>query len=159
MTNLTLWLTFGDSNKWLDANFDENEFFLLNLSPTFKVLFASLLSLSMVFFLIGKYALIRRITNVGFHTRPINLLMTFDEVICTFVQSTIMGMILFVLATGMSIQSIIDEVTNSVFGLTLPFCQMFDAFQIFGHLYAPIASFHIALFRWVIVFDKPIGNN
>ena len=147
MTDLTLWLTVADSKDPLDAVFDEDEFLLLNFAPTTKVLFVTLLSLSMVIFLIGKYALVKRITDLGFVARPINLLMIFDEVIGTLAQLTMMMLIIFVLVTGISIQSIIDQVTYGIFGLTLPFCQIFNAFQIFGKVYEPVASFHIAFFR------------
>ena len=143
----TLWLTFEDLKLPLIVDLDEPEFLLLNFDPTIKVLFATLLSLSMVFFLIGKYALIKRIMDVGFDARPINLLMIFDEVVNTSARITMMSMSMFVLVTEMSIQSILDQVTNWGFGRTLPFCQIFNVFQIFGKVYEPVASFHIALFR------------
>ena len=153
MPGSTLWITIEESKEPLNAVFDEAEFLLLNFTPITKVLLATLLSINMVIGLIGKYALIKRIMDVGFDARPINLLMIFDEVIGTLARMTMMTMIIFVLVTGMSLQSTLDQFTKWFFGLTLPFCHLFVLFQIFGKVYESVASFHIALFRCVIIWN------
>ena len=149
MKRFTFQLVFNNSEtETLDGFVDENAFFLVTFAPVTKVLIFLVLGVALWIGVLGRYALIQRILDVGFENRPINLLMLLEEISLTAIRVPSIMIMQLVLVSGNSLESFVDIITNYLFGLHFPFCYWFTLLQIFGTACVALASLQIALFRY-----------
>ena len=97
--------------------------------------------------LVGKYAVLKRITLTGICAYPLNPLMFYHEIIYTVFRVSIMFTVLLLLVFGISAERIANWISQGVTGVDTMFCSWFYTFIVFAKTSDVLGSWAVAIFR------------
>ena len=121
--------------------------FWFDLSHGMKVTLSIILIVNIVVGLVGKYAVLSRITTTGIFAYPINPLMFYHEIIYTAYRVSMISSILLLFATGVSAERVMNWVSNTLMGSDIKFCSWFYGFIVFCKTSDIAGSWAVAVFR------------
>ena len=121
--------------------------FWFDLSYVMKVTLSITLIVNIVVGLVGKYAVLSRITTTGIFAYPINPLMFYHEIIYTAYRVSMISSILLLFATGVSAERVMNWVSNMLMGSDIKFCSWFYIFIVFCKTSDIAGSWAVAVFR------------
>ena len=112
-----------------------------------KVALSLILIVNIGIGLVGKYAVLSRITTTGIFAYPINPLMFYHEIIYTAFRVSMISSVLLLFATGVSAQKVANWMSNNSIGVDTEFCTWFYGFVVFCKTSDIVGSWAVAVFR------------
>ena len=131
----------------IEVSFQKNSNYWFELPLQIRIAWSIGLVFNIGIGMIGKFAVLRRITMTGITSCPIYPLMFYNEIIYTVFRVSTMAVMLLLIATGTSAKHIVDIVTMQLLGMELPFCSWYFIFVIFAKANDTLGSFSVAVFR------------
>ena len=149
MSSFPINFYYGANKSWntLVLNEQRNLSFWFDLPTAGKVFLALILIVSLWIGLIGKYAVLKRITQTGIIVYPLNPLMFYHEIIYTAYRVSLMLTVLLLLVSGKSAESVTNWISRGLTGTDYGFCSQFFAFVIFAKTSDVLGSWAVAVFR------------
>ena len=121
--------------------------FWFDLPSLLQVTLSFILVVNLGVGLVGKYAVLSRITTTGIFAYPISPLMFYHEIIYTAYRVSMITSILLLFATGVSAERVMNWVSNILIGVDSKFCSLFYGFIVFCKTSDIVGSWAVAVFR------------
>ena len=131
----------------IEVSFPRNSEYWFELPLQIRIAWSIGLVFNIGIGMVGKFAVLKRITMTGITTYPINLLMFYNEIIYMVFRVSMMANMLLLIATGTSAKTVVDIVTIQLIGTEFPFCSWYLVFVIFAKANETLGSFSVAVFR------------
>ena len=132
----------------LVLNEHRNLSFWFDLPTAGKVFLSLILIVSVWIGLIGKYAVLKRITQTGIIAYPLNPLMFYHEIIYTAYRASLILTVFLLLVSGKSAESVVNRISRGLTGTDYGFCSLFFAFVILAKTSHVLGSWAVAAFRY-----------
>ena len=146
-TNFSFVLSSVNNCAFVHYEHKKQRNFWFDLSTALKVALSPVLIINIWIGLVGKYAVLKRITSTGIFAYPLNPLMFYHEIIYTVFQVSIMLTTLLLLVTGTSAERVANWISTGVTGVDIEFCSWFYTFIVFAKTSDGLGSWAVAFFR------------
>ena len=131
----------------IEVSFQRNSDYWFELPIQIRIAWSIGLVFNIGIGMVGKFAVLKRISMTGITTYPINPLMFYNEIIHLVFRVSMMANMLLLIATGTSAKNLVDIFTTQLIGTEIPFCSWYLVFVIFAKANDTLGSFSVAVFR------------